>query len=78
MLTPAAQRGSGMVKKAQELAETHGWLWARQFENEANPSWHANSTGPEILSDFCGKRLDYWVTGYGTLAAQRGQHALLC
>jgi cysteine synthase A len=66
ILTPAAERGSGMVKKAQELAEKHGYFLARQFENEANPAYHANSTGPEILSDFAGLDLDYWVTGYGT------------
>lgn len=55
-----------MVKKARELAEKHGWFWCRQFENEANPHYHANSTGPEILVDFAGKPLDYWVGGYGT------------
>merc|ERR1712113_1337674 len=51
---------------AEELAETHGFVLARQFENEANPEYHAQTTGPEILSDFVGRRLDYWVTGYGT------------
>lgn len=66
ILTPAAQKGTGMVKKAAELAEKHGWFQTKQFENEANPAYHANTTGPEILSDFAGKRLDYWVTGYGT------------
>lgn len=66
VLTPAAEKGTGMVKKAKELSEKHGYFWARQFENEANPAYHANTTGPEILSDFAGKRLDYWVTGYGT------------
>ena len=66
ILTPAAERGTGMVKKAEELAEKHGWFLARQFENPANPEYHANTTGPEILSDFSGQRLDYWVTGYGT------------
>lgn len=66
ILTPAAERGTGMVKKAQQLAAKHGWFLARQFENEANPAYHASSTGPEILKDFAGKRLDYWVTGYGT------------
>lgn len=66
ILTPAAERGTGMVKRTEELAEQHGWFLARQFENEANPAFHRNTTGPEILSDFAGKRLDYWVTGYGT------------
>ncbi len=66
ILTPAADRATGMVKLAEELAEKHGWYLARQFENEANPAYHRNTTGPEILSDFAGKRLDYWVTGYGT------------
>ncbi len=66
ILTPAAERGTGMVRKAEELAEKHGWFLARQFENPANPEYHANTTGPEILRDFAGRRLDYWVTGYGT------------
>ena len=66
ILTPAAEKGSGMVKKAAELAAEHGYYLARQFENEANPAYHANSTGPEILSDFAGRDLDYWVSGYGT------------
>ena len=66
ILTPAAERGSGMVKKAEELAEQHGWFLARQFENPANPAYHRNTTGPEILRDFAGRRLDYWVSGWGT------------
>jgi len=66
LLTPAAERGSGMVKKAAELAQKHGWFLARQFENEANPAYHRNTTGPEILLDFAGRRLDYFVTGWGT------------
>ena len=66
ILTPAAERGSGMVRKAEALAEKHGWFLARQFENPANPEYHRNTTGPEILSDFAGKRLDFWVTGWGT------------
>jgi cysteine synthase A len=66
ILTPAAERGSGMVKKAAELAQKHGWFLARQFENEANPAYHRNTTGPEILLDFAGRRLDYFVTGWGT------------
>jgi cysteine synthase A len=66
ILTPAAARGSGMVAKAAELAEKHGWFLARQFENEANPAYHRNTTGPEIVQDFVGRRLDFFVTGYGT------------
>jgi cysteine synthase len=66
ILTPAAERGSGMVRKAEELAKKHGWFLARQFENEANPAYHRNTTGPEILQDFAGQRLDYFVTGWGT------------
>src|SRR5580698_10060450 len=66
ILTPAAERGTGMVKKAAELAKKHGWFLARQFENPANPAYHRNTTAPEILLDFAGKRLDYFVTGWGT------------
>jgi cysteine synthase A len=66
ILTPAAERGTGMVRRAEELARKHGWFLARQFENEANPAYHRNTTGPEILSDFAGKRLDFFVTGWGT------------
>jgi cysteine synthase A len=66
ILTPAAERGLGMVKKAQALAEKHGWFLARQFDNPANPAYHRNTTAPEILSDFAGKRLDYFVSGWGT------------
>jgi cysteine synthase A len=66
ILTPAAERGSGMVRKASELASKNGWFLARQFENPANPAYHRNTTGPEILSDFAGKRLDAFVTGWGT------------
>ena len=66
ILTPAAERGSGMVRKAKELSEQHGWFLANQFDNEANPAYHRNTTGPEILSDFAGKRLDYFVSGWGT------------
>jgi cysteine synthase A len=66
ILTPAAERGSGMVRKAEQLAQKHGWFLSRQFENAANPAYHRNTTGPEILSDFAGKRLDYFVTGWGT------------
>jgi cysteine synthase A len=66
ILTPAAERGTGMVKKAAELAKKHGWFLASQFENEANPAYHRSTTGPEILEDFAGKRLDFFVTGWGT------------
>jgi cysteine synthase A len=66
ILTPAAERGSGMVRKAAELAQKHGWFLAQQFENEANPAYHRSTTGPEIVQDFVGRRLDYFVTGWGT------------
>ena len=66
ILTPAAERGSGMVRKAEELAKRHGWFLARQFENEANPAYHRSTTGPEIIQDFAGRRLDFFVTGWGT------------
>ena len=72
ILTPAAERGSGMVKKAEELAKQHGWFLARQFQNPANPEYHANTTGPEILSDFAGEPLDYWITGWGTGGTMTG------
>ena len=66
ILTPAAERGTGMVRKAEELARKHGWFLARQFENEANPAYHRSTTGPEVIQDFVGRRLDYFVTGWGT------------
>ena len=66
ILTPAAERGTGMVRLAAALAEKHGWFLARQFQNPANPAFHRQTTGPEILSDFAGRRLDFWVTGWGT------------
>jgi len=72
ILTPAAERGTGMVKKAEELAQKYGWFLARQFENPANPEYHRNTTGPEILRDFAGRRLDYWVTGWGTGGTMTG------
>jgi cysteine synthase A len=77
ILTPAADRGSGMVRKAEELAKKHGWFLAQQFENPANPEYHRNTTGPEILRDFAGKRLDYWVTGYGTGGTLTGAGEML-
>ena len=66
ILTPAAERGSGMVRRAAELAAKHGWFLAQQFENPANPAYHRSTTAPEILQDFAGKRLDFFVTGWGT------------
>ncbi len=66
ILTPAAERGTGMVRKAEELAAKNGWYLTRQFENAANPAYHRNTTAPEILSDFAGRRLDYFVSGWGT------------
>jgi cysteine synthase A len=66
LLTPAAARGTGMVAKAVELAQQHGWFFTNQFENPANPAYHRQTTAPEILRDFAGRRLDYFVTGWGT------------
>lgn len=66
ILTPAAERGSGMVRKAAELADKHGWFLARQFDNPANPAYHRNTTAAEILREFAGRRLDHFVTGWGT------------
>ena len=66
ILTPAAERAFGMVNKAQELAKANGWFMTRQFENEANPDMHERTTGREIVDDFKGEKLDYWVTGFGT------------
>ncbi|MGF6495218.1 cysteine synthase A [Luteibacter sp. 621] len=66
ILTPAAERGSGMVRKAEELAAKHGWFLPRQFENPANPAYHRSTTAAEILQDFAGRRLDAFVTGWGT------------
>lgn len=75
--TPAALRGVGMVQKAIELAREHGWYWTRQFENEANPEMHARTTAREIVDDFKGDRLDYWVTGYGTGGTLNGVSRVL-
>src|SRR5262245_39198889 len=72
ILTPAAERGSGMVRRAEELAKKNGWFLARPFENLANPAYHRNTTGPEILSDFAGKRLDAFVSGWGTGGTMTG------
>ena len=72
VLTPASERGFGMVNKAAELAKTHGWFLARQFENEANPDMHSRTTAREIINDFKGEKLDYWVTGFGTGGTLKG------
>ena len=72
VLTPAPLKGSGMVQKAKELAETHGYFMTRQFENESNADMHSRTTAPEILEAFEGSRLDYWVTGYGTGGTLKG------
>jgi len=72
VLTPAAQRGMGMVTKAFELAKARGWFLTRQFENEANPDIHSRTTAREIIDDFKGEPLDFWVTGYGTGGTLKG------
>jgi cysteine synthase A len=77
VLTPAELKGSGMLAKAVELAEKHGWYLTRQFENEANADAHSNTTAPEILADFEGERLDYWVTGFGTGGTLKGVSRVL-
>jgi cysteine synthase A len=77
VLTPAAQRGMGMVTKAIELAKARGWLLTRQFENEANPDIHSRTTAREILEDFKGEPLDFWVTGYGTGGTLKGVSRIL-
>ncbi len=77
VLTPAAERGTGMVRKAEELAKAHGWFLTRQFDNEANADMHSRTTAREIVDDFAGKRLDYWVTGFGTGGTLRGVSRVL-
>ena len=72
ILTPAAERGTGMVKKAVELAKKNGWFLTRQFENEANADFHSRTTAREIINDFAGDRLDFWVTGFGTGGTLKG------
>jgi cysteine synthase A len=72
ILTPPAAGGTGMVDKARELAERHGWFLTRQFENEANADMHSRTTAREIVTDFAGQRLDYWVTGFGTGGTLKG------
>ncbi|OUS08780.1 cysteine synthase A [Gammaproteobacteria bacterium 54_18_T64] len=72
VLTPAAEKGSGMLSKAVELAEAHDWFLCRQFENEANADMHSRTTAPEILACFDNDKLDYWVSGYGTGGTLKG------
>ncbi len=72
ILTPASGRAGGMVRKTQELAAANGWFQTRQFENEANPDYHSKTTAQEILRDFEGERLDFWVTGFGTGGTLKG------
>jgi cysteine synthase A len=72
VLTPAPAGGTGMVQKANELAEANGWFLTRQFENEANADFHSRTTAKEIIADFAGQRLDYWVTGFGTGGTLKG------
>ncbi|MBV8837177.1 MAG: cysteine synthase A [Alphaproteobacteria bacterium] len=72
IITPAAGRGFGMVAKAQELAKKNGWFLTRQFENEANPDMHSRTTAREIVNDFKGEKLDFWVTGFGTGGTLKG------
>src|SRR2546430_5665162 len=72
VLTPAALRGVGMVNKAMELAKTHGWFVTRQFENEANPDMHSRTTAREIIADFAGEKLDFFVTGFGAGGTLKG------
>ena len=77
IITPAAARAVGMVEKTKELAAKHGWFFTRQFENEANADFHSRTTAKEILDDFNGERLDYWVTGFGTGGTLKGVARLL-
>ena len=77
VLTPAAKKGSGMLSKAVELAEKHGWFLCRQFENEANADYHSRTTAREIINDFADDKLDYWVTGYGTGGTLKGVSRVL-
>jgi cysteine synthase A len=77
VLTPASEKGTGMLRKAEELAATHGWFLCRQFENEANANVHSETTAREIIEDFQGQRLDYWVTGFGTGGTLKGVSRVL-
>ena len=78
VLTPAPLGASGMVAKCDELAAANGWFRTRQFENEANPDYHSKTTAQEILRDFEGERLDYWVTGFGTGGTLTGRRRGCC
>jgi cysteine synthase A len=77
VLTPAADRASGMIRVTELLAEKHGWFLAQQFDNPANPEYHRNTTGPEIIRDFAGRRLDYYVSGWGTGGTMTGAGQIL-
>ena len=77
LLCPAAERATGMLRRTAELAKKHGWFYPNQFENPANPAYHRNTTGPEILRDFAGRRLDYFVTGFGTGGTVTGAGEML-
>ncbi len=77
IITPASARAVGMVEKTKELAEKHGWFFTRQFENEANPDMHSRTTAREIVDDFAGEKLDYWVTGFGTGGTLKGVSRVL-
>ena len=77
VLTPAAERATGMLRVTRELAAKHGWFMTEQFENPANPEYHRNTTGPEIIRDFAGHRLDYYVSGWGTGGTISGTSELL-
>ena len=77
LLSPAAERATGMLKRAEDFAAKHGAFYAQQFDNLANPAYHRNTTGPEILQDFAGQRLDWWVTGWGTGGTLTGAGQML-
>ena len=77
VLTPAAEKATGMIKVTEALAEKHGWFMAQQFDNPANPEYHRNTTGPEIIRDFAGRRLDYYVSGWGTGGTITGTSEIL-
>jgi len=77
VLTPAAERATGMLRVTEALAKKHGWYMTKQFENPANPEYHRNTTGPEIVRDFVGRRLDYYVSGWGTGGTITGTAELL-
>ena len=77
VLTPAAEKGTGMVNKARELAAKHGWWQSRQFENPANAEMHAKTTAQEIIADFADRKLDYWVSGFGTGGTFNGVSSVL-